>query len=148
VLGLFLYIDIQRVVLYIFVVLSDEYRRQQRREKKQRYKQWLRDRGYTGVGGKQRKNATEDAWMDYVRANYDAPVGVEVAYTITNDFWTLPIANVKKTTPKRKVRSNEVKVAHVPEVRCPIKEKLPVLQTSSRLSILRAAWKKLGARAA
>ena len=81
--------------------------------------------------------------MDYVRANYDAPVGVEVAYTITHDFWTLPIANVKKTTPKRKVRSKDVKVAHVSEVRCPIKEKLPVLQTSSRLSILRAAWKKV-----
>ena len=129
-LGLFLYIDIQRVVLYIFVVLTQEERQQRKREKRQAAK------------ARKKFRSVEDAWMDYVRANYDSPVGVEVAYTITHDFWTLPIASVKKTTPKRKVRSKAVEVAHVPEVRCPVKKKRPILQTSSRLSILGAAWKK------
>ena len=122
------------MVLYIFVVLTQEERQQRKREKRQAAK------------ARRKFRTVEDAWMDYVRANYDSPVGVEVAYTITNDFWTLPIANVKKTTPKRKVRSKAVEVAHVSEVRSPVKKKLTVLQTSSRLSILRAAWKKVSCR--
>ena len=118
------------MVLYIFVVLTQEERQQRKREKRQ--------------AAKARKTfrSVEDAWMDYVRANYDSPVGVEVAYTITHDFWTLPIPKVEKTARKPKVRSKAAEVAHVPEVRCPVKKKLPVLQTSSRLSILGAAWKK------
>lgn len=118
-------------MLYIFVVLTQEERQQRKREKRQAAK------------ARKKFRSVEDAWMDYVRANYDAPVGVEVAYTITHDFWTLPIPKVEKAARKPKVRSKAIEVAHVPEVSCPIKENPTVLQTSSRLSILRAAWKKV-----
>jgi hypothetical protein len=119
------------VVLYIFVVLTQEERQQRKREKRQAAK------------ARRKFRTVEDAWMDYVRANYDSPVGVEVAYTITNDFWTLPVAKVTKVSSKKKISSSKVVKQPKTKVSCPIKEKLTVLQTSSRLSILRAAWKRI-----
>ena len=112
-------------------MLTQEERQRRKREKQQIAK------------ARRKLRPIEDAWMDYVRANYDSPVGVEVAYTVTNDFWTLPIAKVEKSTQKKKVRSRAVVKRSKPEVSCPVKEKPTVLQTSSQLSILRAAWKKV-----
>lgn len=117
-------------------MLTQEERQQRKREKQQIAK------------ARRKLRPIEDAWMDYVRANYDAPIGVEVAYTVTNDFWTLPIAKVDKTTPKKKISSSKVVKQPKTKVSCPVKENPTVLQTSSRLSILRAAWKKVSSKAA
>ena len=117
-------------------MLTQEERQRRKREKQQ-------------IAKARRKLRTiEDAWMDYVRANYDSPVGVEVAYTITHDFWTLPIPKVEKPTPKKKISSSKVVEQPKTKVSCPVKENPTVLQTSSRLSILRAAWKKVSSKAA
>jgi hypothetical protein len=117
-------------------VLTQEERQRRKREKQQIAK------------ARRKLRPIEDAWMDYVRANYDAPIGVEVAYTVTNDFWTLPIAKVEKPTPKKKISSSKVVEQPKTKVSCPVKENPTVLQTSSRLSILRAAWKKVSSKAA